>query len=85
MTDVIDQALGNLQYIKEQQEEERQSDDSGEAEQYDEDACYNCGSKKIGREVTSADGANSTKNRLVGGQNMRVKRVCRECDNWWYR
>jgi hypothetical protein len=46
--------------------------------------CYACGSDDIKREVVAGHGTNRTTSRHVGGQNMRVGKVCRDCGHGWF-
>lgn len=46
--------------------------------------CHACGSDNTKRAVVAGHGANRTASRHVGGQNMRVKKVCQDCGHGWF-
>lgn len=46
--------------------------------------CHSCGSEDIKRAVVAGHGTNRTTSRYVGGQNMRVRKVCRDCGHRWF-
>lgn len=82
MTDAesIEAMLDTLEDIKDQQADVP-TDDVGTTEDGD---CYACGSDDIKREVVAGHGVNRTASRYVGGQNMRVRKVCRDCGHGWF-
>ena len=82
MTDAetVEAMLGTLEDIKDQQKESP-TDSVGTSEEGD---CYACGSDDIKRKVVSGHGANRTASRHVGGQNMRIQKVCRDCGHRWF-
>lgn len=82
MTDAesIEAMLDALKDIKSQRDDAPTDDEEPAAD----GECNLCGSDDIKREVVPGNGANRTASRHVGGQNMRVRKVCRDCGNGWF-
>lgn len=79
-SETVESMLATLKDIKDQQTDVP-TNNVGTGKDGD---CLACGSDDIKREVVAGHTANRTASLYVGGQNMRIQKLCQDCGHGWF-